>query len=80
MQTIWSFLKFGESNTPKGVYQIIATLQLLYYWTQTTYRPWFEANALALTPEQKAALDPSGPTLTLLEGSAVDRNRDESIW
>lgn len=76
MQTIWSFLEVGKSNTPKGVYQIIATLQLLYHWTQTIYRPWFEANALTLTPEQKAALVPSGPAATLVEGSAADSNRD----
>ena len=51
--TIWRYRNDITTNSKVGVYQVIAASQLILDWAQTQYRPWFGANAIPLTPEQR---------------------------
>ena len=54
--TLWRYRNDMTTNTKIGVYQVVAALQLVLDWAQTQFRPWFETNALPLTPEQRQIL------------------------
>lgn len=44
--TVYTGLDFGDAKTAIGVFKIIAVLLRLIDWAETSYRPWFEANAI----------------------------------
>ena len=41
-------IRFGTTNSVKGIYQIIAGLHYLMDWSETIYRKWFDNNILRL--------------------------------
>lgn len=46
---IWGKVPFGRTATPLGVHQIVATIQHLAFWSNTTYRQWFYGLVLRLS-------------------------------
>ncbi|KAL1634259.1 hypothetical protein SLS58_010764 [Diplodia intermedia] len=45
---LWRKIMFGDTMTDLGVYQIVATLQYLAQWAQSTYRSWFYESVLCM--------------------------------
>ncbi|GKT67346.1 LOW QUALITY PROTEIN: hypothetical protein ColTof4_14050 [Colletotrichum tofieldiae] len=45
---IWNKIPLGSTETTEGIYQVIAILQLLTYWAETEYWPWFRKSVLEL--------------------------------
>jgi hypothetical protein len=49
-QIIHEKISFGSTSTVLGVYQVVATLQLLARWVRDSFTPWYEAACFGLPP------------------------------
>ncbi|KAF2813831.1 uncharacterized protein BDZ99DRAFT_459582 [Mytilinidion resinicola] len=48
---LYEEVTFGSTNSALGVYQIVATIQLLARWTRDVFASWFERECMNMTPE-----------------------------
>lgn len=55
-QILWDVFDFGETDTPLGLYKVLAVLQLLMHWAENDFRPWLH-RIIPLTPDERADLN-----------------------